>query len=393
MTSFPDDFIWGASTSAHQTEGGNSGSDWWALEHAEGSPAAEPSGDACDSLHRYPEDIGLLASAGLSAYRFSVEWARIEPAKGEFSHAALDHYQRMVDECLRRGVEPIVTLHHFTNPLWMRELGGWKAADSAERFARFADTVLDRLEGVRQICTINEPNMIATWSGALQESRRGGQPRPDSGMSEALLKAHHLAADAARARGIKAGLTLAMTAYVTDGSAQAERAVADFRLVDEDIFINAAKGGDFLGVQAYTRRFATSDGILPQGHDFAGPSDHQTLTGWNYYPQSIGDCLRRANELAPGLPLLVTENGIATSDDDERIAYTSDALASVQQAMHDGVPVTGYLHWSLLDNFEWIHGYEPTFGLISVDRSTFTRTPKPSLDWLGRIAKDNSLPA
>ena len=393
MTSFPDDFIWGASTSAHQTEGGNTGSDWWALEHAEGSPAVEPSGDACDSLHRYPEDISLLAAAGLGAYRFSVEWARIEPAKGEFSQAALDHYQRMVDECLRRGVEPIVTLHHFTNPLWMRELGGWGDISSAERFAAYAHRVLDRLDGVGQICTINEPNMIATWSGALHESRRGSQPRPDAGMSEALVNAHHHAVEVAHSHGMRAGLTLAMTAYTTDGTDAAAQAVADFRLVDEDVFISAAQSGDFLGVQAYTRRFATAGGILPQGHDLAGPSDHQTLTGWNYYPQSIGDCLRRAHELAPDLPLIVTENGIATRDDDERIAYTGDALASVLQAIDNGVPVAGYLHWSLLDNFEWIHGYEPRFGLISVDRSTFVRTPKASLDWLGRVAKDNALPA
>ena len=393
MTPFPDDFIWGASTSAHQTEGGNSGSDWWALEHADGSPALEPSGDACDSFHRYPEDISLLAAAGLQAYRFSIEWARVEPARGEFSQAALDHYQRMVDECLRRGVEPIVTLHHFTNPLWMRELGGWGEADSAERFTRYVERVLSRLDGVRRICTINEPNMIATWSGALHENSRGVQPRPDAGMSEVLLNAHYLAVEVARSHGMQAGLTLAMTGYTTDGSEAADQAVAEFRLADEDIFIHAAAGDDFLGVQAYTRRFATADGILPQGHDLAGPSFHQTLTGWNYYPQSIGDCLRRAHELAPDLPLLVTENGIAASDDDERIAYTADALAAVLQAIEDAVPVNGYLHWSLLDNFEWIHGYAPTFGLISVDRYTFVRTPKPSLDWLGRVAKDNALAA
>lgn len=392
MTFFPTGFLWGASTSAHQTEGGNNGSDWWALEHAEGSPAVEPSGDACDSLHHYAEDISLLAAAGLKAYRFSVEWARIEPARGEFSQAALDHYQRMVDECLRLGVEPVVTLHHFTNPLWMRGLGGWKAANAAERFATYTERVLSRLDGVQQVCTINEPNMIATWSGALQDSLRGVQPRPDGGMSAALIEAHHHAVELAHSHGMRAGLTLAMTAYTTDGSEAAAQALADFRHVDEDVFISAAKGSDFLGVQAYSRRFVTDEGILPQGHDLDGPSTRQTLSGWNYYPQAIGDCLRRAHELAPGLPLLVTENGIATRDDDERIAYTTDALASVLGAVESGVPVTGYLHWSLLDNFEWIHGYEPTFGLISVDRTTFVRTPKPSLDWLGRVAKANALP-
>ena len=393
MTSFPETFLWGASTSAHQTEGGNTGSDWWLLEHMEGTPAAEPSGDACDSFHHYSEDISLLAASGLQAYRFSVEWARIEPAPGEFSQASLDHYQRMVDHCLSRGVEPVVTLHHFTNPMWMRDLGGWLAPGADERFATYVDRVLSSLDGVRRICTINEPNMIATWTGALAAARDDAQPRPCSETSAVLLRAHRHAVDIAHGRGLEAGLTLAMTAYTTDGSEAAATAVAEFRRADEDVFIAGTTGDDFLGVQAYTRRFATSDGVLPQGHDLRGPSDRQTLTGWNYYPQSIGDCLRRAHELAPALPLLVTENGIATSDDDERIAYTAEALESVLLAIQDGVPVTGYLHWSLLDNFEWVHGYGPTFGLISVDRDTFVRTPKPSLDWLGRVAKDNALPA
>jgi len=393
MTSFPDSFTWGASTSAHQTEGGNTGSDWWLLEHAEGSFVAEPSGDACDSLHRYAEDISLLAGAGLTAYRFSVEWARVEPAPGEFSRAALDHYQRMVDACLALGVEPIVTLHHFTNPQWMRELGGWSTAESAERFERYVERVLDRLDGVRRVCTINEPNMIATWSGALHTASSHGQPSPNAVLSEVLIQAHHRAVDVAHAHGLEAGLTLAMTAYTTDGSEVAEHVVAEFRAADEDVFVHAASSGDFLGVQAYSRRFATADGILPQGHDLDGAAAHQTLTGWNYYPPAIGACLRRAHELAPALPLLVTENGIATADDDERISYTAEALRSVQEALQDGLPVTGYLHWSLLDNFEWMHGYGPTFGLVSVDRETFARTPKPSLDWLGRVAKANALPA
>jgi beta-glucosidase len=392
MTSFPDDFTWGASTSAHQTEGGNTNRDWWRLEHSEGTPTAEPSGDACDSYHRFGEDISLLAAAGLGSYRFSIEWARVEPAPGEFSAAALDHYQGMIDTCLGFGVEPVLTLHHFTNPAWLRDFGGWAAPGAEHRFTRYVEKTLTTLEGVRRVCTINEPNMIAMWTGALVGAA-GHAPHPDGLTRDVLLRAHRLAVDVARSQGIEAGLTVAMTAYTTDGTEEAAAAVAAFRAEDEDPYLQEDHG-DFLGVQAYTRRFACANrGVLPQGHDLRGPSAQQTQTGWNYFPQSVGDCLRRAHAVAPGTPLVVTENGLATADDDERIAYTSDALQSVLAALNDGVPVTGYYHWSLLDNFEWVHGYAPTFGLVSVDRTTFARTPKPSLDWLGRIAKANALPA
>lgn len=393
MAAFPPDFVWGASTSAHQIEGGNVGSDWWALEHAGLPFFAEPSGDACDSYHRYTEDVDLLAASGLRSYRFSIEWARIEPAPGEFSRAALDHYQRMVDRCWSHGVEPLVTLHHFTSPAWFRQDGGWRAPTAVERFGRYVETALGTLSDVSRVCTINEPNMISTFASALSGAP-GAAMAPDPEVSAQLLAAHRLAVEVARGAGLRAGLTLAMTAYSTDGSPAAEQAVAEMRAPDEDVFIDAATSDDFLGVQAYTVRHATAAaGVLPHGHDPQGEAQRRTLTGWNYYPQSIGDCVRRAAALAPGLPLLVTENGIATADDQERVAYTEQALRSVLSAIEDGAPVEGYWHWSLLDNFEWIHGYGPTFGLIAVDRRTFRRIPKASLGWLGDVAKQNALPS
>jgi beta-glucosidase len=388
---FPDGFLWGAATSAHQTEGNNANSDWWALEHREGSPTVEPSRDACDSYHRFGEDIELLASAGLQSYRFGIEWARIEPAPGEFSDAALAHYQRMIDECHRQDVEPVVTLHHFTNPIWVRELGGWAAPDAADRFGRYVERVLSTLDGVSRYCTINEPNIIAAWAAAISGSAMGGEAHPSPELTQTLVAAHQRAVEIVQSHGAEAGMTLAMTAFTTDGTPEAAAAVAEHRQLDEDAFIEGARTGDFLGVQAYTRRFATAQRVLEMGHDFDGPSERTTQTGWNYYPQCIGDCLVRAHQVAPELPLIVTENGIATSDDEERVAYTSDALKSVLAAIHDGVPVSGYYHWSLLDNFEWVAGYRPTFGLIAVDRETFVRTPKPSLEWLGRVAKGNAL--
>ena len=386
MLLFPKQFLWGAATSAHQTEGGNLASDWWRLEHDPAAGLTEPSGDACDSYHRFAEDIALLAASGLGAYRFGVEWARVEPAPGEFSLAAVHHYQRMVDACLARDVEPIVTLHHFTNPAWTKVDGGWRHPDAVERYNRYVETVVGTLTGVTRWCTINEPNIIASYTGALDTATLGANHDPV--ITETLLAAHRSAVEVVRAAGGRAGLTLAMCAYTTDGTAEATQTLAEHRSADEDVFVSASRDADFLGVQVYTRRYVTgSAGLLPQGHTFDGPASHVTQMGWNYAPDALGECLRRVADLAPGLPLLVTENGIATESDDERIAYTTDALAGVHAALADGVPVEGYLHWSLLDNFEWIHGYGPTFGLVAVDRSSFERTPKPSLDWLGRVAK------
>lgn len=394
MSSFPQGFVWGAATSSHQIEGGNVNNDWWVLEHAAVPFVTEPSGDACDSYHRYAEDLSLAAEAGLTSYRFSLEWSRIEPAPGEFSQAAIEHYQGIIDACLVRGLEPLVTLHHFTNPRWFRELGGWSDPGAVDLFKRYADKVIPSLTGLSRLCTLNEPNMIATYAGLFNGAPMGpAGPAPDPVVSSHLIAAHRHAVEVARRVGLRAGLTLAMTAYTSDGTDEADAAVAALREPDEDVFILAARDDDFLGVQAYTRRFADASGVLPHGYDWSGPSRETTLTGWNVYPRSIGDCLRRAHQLAPGLPLLVTENGIATADDEARIAYTAEALQSALEVIADGARVEGYWHWSLLDNFEWVHGYGPTFGLIAVDRKTFVRTPKPSLDWLGRVAKGNTVVA
>jgi beta-glucosidase len=220
----------------------------------------------------------------------------------------------------------------------------------------------------------------------------GGEAKPSPVINERLAAAHRHAVGAARAVGARAGLTLAMTGYETDGSAEADALLAPHRAVDEDFFLETCREDDFFGVQAYSTRFVTAQEILPFGQGFGGPYPTQTMMGWSFTPDTIGKCVRRAHALAPDLPLIVTENGIATEDDEQRIAYADGALRSVLAAIADGVPVEGYLHWSLLDNYEWVHGFRPTFGLIAVDRTTFERTPKPSLGWLGRVAKANCLP-
>jgi beta-glucosidase len=385
---FPHGFTWGTATAAHQVEGGNWNNDWWAWEHAPGTPCREPSGDACDHYHRYPEDLDLLASLGFTAYRFSLEWSRIEPEDGEFSQVALDHYRRMCDACLARGLAPIVTFHHFTTPRWVAARGGWTNGTTAELFARYCARAAARLgDVVARVCTINEPNIVADighrW-GVFPPGLR--DPAMRLRANAVLIAAHRLAVGAIRSGGIRTapiGLTLAMQDYqaVDDGEDVRDRERHDM----EDVFLEAARGDDFLGVQTYTRTR-----VGPDGPRQPAAGTRVTQMGWEFYPEALEACIRRAHAVA-GVPIMVTENGVAIEDDRERIEYVERALRGVLACLADGLPVQGYIYWSLLDNFEWAFGYAPEFGLVAVDRATQARTARPSARWLGSVARANRL--
>ncbi|MGY2078491.1 glycoside hydrolase family 1 protein [Modestobacter sp. SYSU DS0657] len=388
-TSFPDGFLWGTATAAHQVEGGNVNNDHWELEHAPHSPFAEPSGDACDSWHRWEEDLDLVARAGLDTYRFSLEWSRIEPEEGEASRAALDHYRRIVDGCRDRGLHPIVTLVHFTMPRWMMHDGGWTGPKAGDRIARFTELALPAVEHAEYVATINEPNLMAVQPVIGAMARRGeeikGLPVPDQGVAEALIGLHRRSTEVLRGAGAApSGMTLVGLEYIDEGGGQEHLATARAAMMDQ--FLHATAGDDFLGLQIYTAQRFGPDGLV------APPPDRQTLAhGMERRPEALGAAVRYAASALPDTPLLVTENGIATADDDDRIRFTTDALTGLAGAIADGSDVRGYVHWSLLDNFEWMLGYRPTFGLVAVDRRTFARTPKPSLVWLGEVARRNGL--
>jgi beta-glucosidase len=386
---FPPGFLWGASTSAHQTEGNNTASDMWAVENQSGSPMPERSGDACDSLHRWQEDLDLVAELGLNAYRFSIEWARIEPAAGQISPAMLGHYRRIITGCLDRSIAPVVTLHHFSSPLWFRASGGWTSPLAAEVFAGYVRALAPILEGVEWVCTINEPNMIAIMHTAYRTSLFAqrpvpGLPEPDPVVTATLTSAHHKARqELTVVAGLKTGWTVAnQNVQAADG---AQDRADQWRRSREDQFLDAAAGDDFIGVQAYTRTVIGPDGPLSPD-----AQTRRTLTGWEFYPPALEAAVRHTASTLPGVPILVTENGVATRCDTERIEYTGDALAGLSRAVGDGMDVRGYLHWSLLDNYEW-GSYQPTFGLVAVDRRTFARTIKPSARWLGSVARANGL--
>jgi beta-glucosidase len=386
---FPDGFLWGAATAAHQVEGGNVNNDHWELEHAPHSPFVEPSGDACDSFHRWPEDLDLVAGAGLNTYRFSLEWSRIEPEEGEFSRAALDHYRRIVDGCRERGLNPIVTLVHFTMPRWLLHDGGWTGPKAGDRIARFTEFVVPALAGAEYVATLNEPNLMAAQPVMAGMAMRGepikGLPRPDQGVTDALIGLHGRMTEVLRGTGLRTGWTLIGRENIAEDGG--EEVLREERAAFEDQFLVVSRDDDWLGLQIYTAARFGPDGLI------APAPEVQTLAhGMEYRPQALGAAVTRATEVLPGTPILVTENGIATADDEQRIRFTTDALRGLAEAIAGGADVRGYVHWSLLDNFEWLLGYRPTFGLVSVDRQTFARTPKPSLAWLGEVARRNALP-
>ncbi len=387
---FPEPFLWGTATAAHQIEGGNVNNDWWAMEHDPSSGCRDVSGDACDSFNRYEEDIALIADLGLGAYRFSLEWSRIEPEEGEFSTVALDHYRRMAATCHEHGIQPVVTYHHFTHPRWLADAGTWEAPHAPDRFARYCERVTAHMgDLISMACTINEPNVVATmgWRHGLFPPRVRDRARRET-VNAAMVSAHRLAVDAIRSGpgDFPVGLTVSMTDFQLEpgGEAWIER----LRVPNEDVFLEATGGDDFIGVQTYTRMRVGADGALAN-EDGVGT----TQMGYEVWPEALEATIRRATEVTGGLPVYVTENGIGTDDDPLRIEFVTRALAGVRACLDDGIDVRGYFYWSLLDNFEWVLGYGPTFGLVEVDRDTFVRSPKPSAAWFGAVATANGLDA
>ncbi len=408
QTEFPKDFLWGTATAAHQVEGNNTSSDFWLLEHLPGTIFAEPSGDACDHYHRYPEDIALLAALGFNSYRFSIEWARIEPEEGHFSQAAIDHYRRMLIACHENGLSPMVTFHHFTSPRWLISAGGWTNMDTAEKFARYCAHATRHLGDLMDFaCTINELN-IPKMIGAMFTSDQG-EDSPmlkfihtaaqafgvemdsfapflfafsDQGR-DVLIESHHKAVQAIKAdrSDLPVGLTIALNDMQAVDGGEATR--DKLRREIQDVFLEAARGDDFIGVQTYTRQRVDPTGPLP-------PEAGVELTqmGYEFWPEALEATLRYTHQVA-GIPMIVTENGIGTEDDTRRLEYYRRALRGAAKCLADGLDIRGYFAWSAFDNFEWLFGYRPKFGIIAVDRATQERTAKPSGEWLGQVAQAN----
>jgi beta-glucosidase len=399
MTSFPEGFLFGTATSAHQVEGGNVNSDWWEWEHAEGTPCVEPSGDACDFYHRYREDIALMAGLGFNAFRFSIEWARIEPEEGEFSHAALEHYRRVLAACQFHRITPIVTFHHYTLPRWLQAAGGFLDERYPRLFARYCENATAALgDLIAYACTINEPEGLGEGGFLLGVNPPGrkGDVAAMWRVVEHALEAHRLGAAAIRSKAaIPVGVTLALPDLQYEDGAQPGETPVELNSQVSDRFFELARHDEFIGVQTYTRnRFGPEGPRGPHvewGKGLPAETEEITQLGQEFYPQALGNTIRRAWKSTGGTPILVTESGIATTVDRKRVRFIEGALREVLACLGDGIEVRSYLYWTLLDNFEWSLGYAPRFGLVAADRRTFARVPKPSAYWLGGVAQARSL--
>ena len=425
---FPDDFMWGTATAAHQVEGDNSNSDWWDWELRPGTPCKEPSGKAIDHYGRYPRDIAVLKGLGFNTYRFSVEWARIEPKDGFFDETQIDHYRQMIALCRKSKLIPMVTLNHFTLPQWVAERGGWLNERTPELFERYVRRVVEAFgDKVDWYCTINEPGVVAFggYLGAL------GFPPGTHGVdnwnssTKQLIRAHQRALAAIKEirPGAMVGQTHAMQEW--ESNAAGKSAMEYARKKGEGVFLEASKDDDFIGVQTYTRtriELSTPIGLLAGAALSVGPIEkllvsqmlrrqtlgdidnitrgaaadtgepvRRTQMGYEFRPQAVAATVARAAELLPGKPIVVTEHGVATADDAERIEFITEGLKALHPLIGAGIPLKGYIHWSAFDNFEWSEGYRMEFGLIAVDRETQERSPKPSAQFLGDIARWNRL--
>lgn len=403
----PPGFLWGTAISGHQSEGNNTNSDAWLMENLPDSMFRERSGDACDSYHRFAEDVALARELGFNCYRFGIEWSRIEPSEGQFSNAELDHYARMLDSCRAHGLKPIVTFNHFTTPLWFAMRGGFEMADSPDLFARYCGRAAAHLGGLMHLATtFNEANIqllvnlfpeftagapraraaIAAAARATNSPRFSRLAFADPAIVTPIMQEAHRRAYAA-IKAARPELPVGITLTTQDIQSVGDPAlVEDYRRRLYGDWVAVARShADFFGVQCYTRFRVGPSGFVPppQGAEM-------TAAGYEFYPEALANTIRWAHQ-AVGKPIYVTESGAAVADDARRIAFIDRALDGVRACLDEGIPVHSYLYWSLLDNFEWTSGYAPQFGLVAVDRSNFRRTPKPSARHFGAVARANRL--
>ncbi len=434
-------FRWGAATSAHQIEGYNRRSDWWQWEAEGNIEGGISSGAACDHWSRPGADLLLAEDLGLNSYRFSIEWAKVEPEEGTWDEAALGWYVALLDLCEQRGLMPMATLHHFTLPLWLAKKGGFSNPESVALFLRFTNKIIERMgDRIPLWCPFNEPMvlLLGSYIGCFMPPALYA-PHLFARGCENILRAHIQAYEAIHANvktrsgpwksePLQVGIAHNMLDFLPDRwwhpmeqilSHAIRRfynrswldALAGKRqhfgvpfFLSGAIPVQEARGkvwADFLGVNYYTKAYmkwrpkdSSTETLaqMPVGVSFARRKEEQSDLGWAMHPQGFAKVLREA--AAYGLPLYITENGLADREDRIRGAYLLAHLQEVASASRKGIDIRGYYYWSLFDNFEWIKGFGPRFGLFHVDYQTFARTPRPAALLYKRIihAHQRALP-
>lgn len=424
-------FLWGAATSSHQVEGNNVHNDWWQWEQEGNIEGGEGSGVACDHWNRFEEDLRLAQEMGLNSYRFSIEWSRIEPEQGKWDTAALDWYAGLVAECEKRGLIPMATLNHFTVPKWVAAQGGFVSEHTPGLFGGYVKKVIARFGSrVPLWCTLNEPNTLAVgaYLGCYMPPAKY-DPRRVSAATRNLLRAHVQAYDLLhgritdrqgpwRSHPLAVGIAHNMIDFVPlrpwnpiealfsrmfrrfynqtwpDAVTGRKQHFGATGLVPYAPQVTQARGRrtvEFLGINYYTRVYVScfplqgpggqgagfpAKSSLPIGVTFSRPTDETTELGWVIHPRGLGRMIRFLKRYKT--PLYITENGIADSRDEQRPHYLVDHLKEVAREIQRGADIRGYYHWSLLDNFEWVKGFGPRFGLLKVDYSTQSREMRPS---------------
>jgi beta-glucosidase len=454
---FPEGFTWGASTAAYQIEGaaaldGKGPSVWDTFSHTPGKVRGGDTGDiACDSYHRYREDVELIASLGLNAYRFSISWPRIQPGgRGPANPRGLDYYRALLDELAERGIAATVTLYHWDLPQELQDGGGWAVRDTAYRFAEYAELAAHALgDRVTRWITLNEPQVVANLGYRLG----GHAPGVRDGAAAAaathhLLLGHGLAAQALRDQGAaEVGITLDMHPVRVLGDGHHERLEEARQITDamaNGLYLEPVLRGrypahapqalippasliadgdlelisaplDFLGVNYYSPVFLRAGDpadlkeneqparcAVPGVVEYRPGWLERTTMGWLVDPSGLRDLLMDLSKEAPGLPLYVTENGCAAEDyvnpegevnDVERVRYLHTHLEAAARAIGDGASLAGYFVWSLLDNFEWAWGYQKRFGIVFVDFGTQRRIPKASARFYSDVVRANAVPS
>lgn len=423
---FPAGFLWGAATSAHQVEGGNTNNDWWRFEQRPGViRGGRGSGEACQHYARYDADFALAAADGHNAHRLSLEWSRLEPVQGQHDPGAVAHYHEVLASLRRHGLTPVVTLHHFTNPLWLADAGGWESRSAIDHFESFVRFCAREFGGeVDWWCTVNEPEVYAfrsysegVWPPAVRDDSRALAVMAN--LLEAHGRVYHVlhAEDRIDADGDGHAARVGFAKHRVQLEPlrpwnpldHLQAAIEDrvFNVAVEsapitgtiDLAIPGARAVkrtpgdlkgtlDWYGLNYYTRWRVRS--LSPVPH-VVKPGTPVNDLGWEVWPGGLEEALIAAGRY--GRPVLITENGIADAHDTIRPQALVGFVEAMHRAIAAGVPVLGYLHWSLLDNFEWSEGYHGRFGLYAVDfdSSERTRTRRRSAELFAHIARANAL--